>query len=483
MEQRLHLQQKQVQRLIMTPKMQQSIHLLQLSTLELTNLLQKELVENPILEESPPMEIPVEEIHSTEPKEPKESIQEMASEDYSLSRIEFDNNWEDYFADASDASDPMPSGGGYTEANSDMPDMPIAHSKSLKEHLIWQLDVGTDTEMEQIIGSIIIQNLNENGYLETPLGTIADMVAVEEFQVEKVLKAIQTFDPVGIAARSLEECLELQCHYYGINDSLTLEVIRYHLEDLERKRYTKLSRTLGVSEKRVQEIADEIGRLEPKPGRKYGVLENEYVSPDVFVERVEGEYKVRVNDDGAPPLRINKHYRRMLQERENLPPEVYEFIKNKYKSAIWLIRNIEQRKRTLYNVTSKIVEMQQDFLDHGIIHLRPMRLRDVADEIGVHEATVCRVVNGKYVQTPRGLFELKYFFSTALENQDGEDQSAKSVMEMIRSIINEEDSKKPYSDQKIADILKARGVSIARRTVSKYREKMGILSTSARKRI
>jgi len=488
-EQRLHLQQKQVQRLIMTPKMQQSIHLLQLSTLELTSLLQKELVENPLLEEDPSMEVPMEEPKSMEaeaasaaPASETETDSSTESADIELGRIEFDNNWEDYFADSSDMGDSLPPR-GFAETDLDTPEMPLAQSKTLKEQLLWQLDISVDGEQNRVIGALIIENLNDDGYVEIPLEQVAEMTGASVAEVEKVLEAIQTFEPVGIAARDLPECLIIQCHVYGIDDPLVLEVIRYHLEDLERKRYAKLSRALGVSELQVQEIADAIGRLEPKPGRKYGVVENEYVAPDVFVETVDGEYQVRVNDDGAPPLRISKRYRQMLQERENLPSETYEFIKNKYKSAIWLIRNIEQRKRTLYNVTSKIVEMQQDFLDHGITHMKPMRLRDVADAIGVHEATVCRVVNGKYVQTPRGLFELKFFFSTALENQEGEDQSAKSVMEMIRSIIAAEDPKKPYSDQRIADILKARGINIARRTVSKYREKMGILSTSARKRI
>lgn len=482
MEQRLHLQQRQVQRLIMTPKMQQSIHLLQLSTLELTNLLQKELVENPLLEEAPSMEVA-----SEEPSEPlrngaAEEPAVGASEDPSLRQIEFDSHWEDYFQDSSDVGDFIPTG-GFTETEPEMPEMPIAHSKTLNEHLKWQLELATHTEQERAIGSLIIDSLNDDGYLDTPLEQLAEMTDTEPAEVERVLHIVQTFDPVGIAARTLSECLELQYHFYQLDDPLMLEVIRYHLEDLERKRYNKLAKVLGVSEQRVQGISDEIGRLEPKPGRKYGVVETEYVTPDVFVEKVDGEYRVRVNDDGAPPLRISHRYRRMLQERENLPAETYEFIKNKYKSAMWLIRNIEQRKRTLYNVTQQIVEMQKDFLDHGITHLRPMRLRDIADRVGVHEATVCRVVNGKYVQTPRGLFELKYFFSTGLENHEGEDQSAKSVMEMIRRIVEEENPQKPYSDQKIADILKSRGISIARRTVSKYREKMGILPTSTRKRV
>ncbi len=493
MEQRLQLQQRQVQRLIMTPKMQQSIHLLQLSTLELTNLLQKELVENPLLEEAPSMEAP-----SEEPAEPAsaapQSSQEDSSDDISLRQIEFDSNWEDYFQDSSDVGDFIPAR-GLTEFEPEMPEVPLVRSKTLKEHLKWQLELATYTEAERVIGSLIIDSLDADGYLETPVEQLAEMTGAETAEVERVLEIIQTFEPVGIAARSLSECLELQYHYNQLEDPLVLEVIRYHLEDLERKRYTKLAKVLGVPEKRVQAVADAIGHLEPKPGRfspeftNYGIvskeygLENEYISPDVFVEKVDGEYKVRVNDDGAPPLRISSRYRRMLQERENLPPETYEFIKNKYKSAMWLIRNIEQRKRTLYNVTRQIVDMQRDFLDHGIAHLKPMRLRDIADEVGVHEATVCRVVNGKYVQTPRGLFELKYFFSTALENDDGEDRSAKSVMEMIRGIVTEENSQKPYSDQKITDILKARGINIARRTVSKYREKMGILPTSTRKRV
>ena len=466
----------------MTPRMQQSIHLLQLSTLELTNLLQKELVENPLLEEAPSMEVVAEEPNEPIRTSPSEEPAQEVSDDLSLRQIEFDSNWEDYFQDSSDVGDFIPTR-GITESEPELPEMPLAHSKTLNEHLKWQLELATSTEEERAIGSLIIDSLTDDGYLDTPLEQLAEMTGAEPAEVERVLRIVQNFDPVGIGARDLAECLELQYHFLQLDDPLMLETIRYHLGDLERKRYTKLAKVMGVNEQRIQGISDEIGRLEPKPGRKYGVVETEYVSPDVFVEKVDGEYKVRVNDDGAPPLRISHRYRRMLQERENLPAETYEFIKNKYKSAMWLIRNIEQRKRTLYNVTQQIVEMQRDFLDYGITHLKPMRLRDIADKVGVHEATVCRVVNGKYVQTHRGLFELKYFFSTGLENDDGEDQSAKSVMEMIRGIVDEENPQKPYSDQKIADLLKARGVNIARRTVSKYREKMGILPTSTRKRV
>jgi RNA polymerase sigma-54 factor len=485
-EQRLHLQQRQVQRLIMTPKMQQSIQLLQMSTLELASLLQKELVENPLLEESPSMEVPVDEQGNGTLQEGTPSQAEKNStDDRNLEKLDFDSNWEDYFADASDAgADTYIHTGNTSEPEIETPEAPLTYTKTLQEHLVNQLELTTADPKERAIGMLIIDGLDNDGYLKTPLEQIAEMTETSVKDVERFLAVVQTFDPVGIAARDLAECLEIQCLYSGSSDPLVLEVIRYHLGDLERRRFSKMARVLGVPEKQVQDVADQISRLEPKPGRKFSVIENEYVSPDVFVEKIDGDYRVRVNDDSAPPLRISKRYRRMLQERENLPSETYEFIKNKYKSAMWLIRNIEQRKRTLYNVTQQIVKMQRDFLENGISHLKPMRLRDVADAIGVHEATVCRVVNGKYVQTPRGLFELKYFFSTALENQGGgEDRSSKSVMEMIRGIIDEEDSRKPYSDQKIANILKSRGVNIARRTVSKYREKMGILSTSARKRV
>lgn len=482
MEQRLHLEQRQTQRLIMTPKMQQSITLLQMPTQELSTLLQKEMVENPLLEESPSMEVPVEETLEVSPSNGEAKADDSTTESFDKGQIEFDSDWEDYFHDSSDAGDYVPTR-GFAEAEEDLPEMPLSQVKTLKEHLLQQLGLSTRTEQERQIGALIIENLNEDGYLEVPLQQLAEMTGVEPDEVERVLRIVQTLDPVGVGARNLSECLEIQYHSEDEVDPLVLEVIRYHLADLERKRFSKLGRVLGVSEERVQEIADIIGRLEPRPGRAHSTIENEYVTPDVFVEKVDGDYRVRVNDDGAPPLRISRKYRQMLQERENLPAETYEYIKNKFKSAMWLIRNIEQRKRTLYNITKQIVEMQRDFLENGITSLKPMRLRDVADAVGVHEATVCRVVNGKYVQTPRGLYELKYFFSTALENQEGEDQSAKSVMEMIRHIIDEEDPRKPYSDKKIAEILKARGINIARRTVSKYREKMGILPTSTRKRI
>jgi len=465
----------------MTPKMQQSIHLLQLSTLELTNLLQKELVENPLLEEAPSMEIPMEDNAGDNSRENQEASKEAANEDLSLGKIEFDDNWEDYFADASDVGEETISTGSVRESGNEVTEMPLVQAENLKEHLRRQLEISTDNEMDEAIGSLIIENLDDDGYLQMSVEQMAEMTGTEPKQVEKVLDIVQTFDPAGVGARNLAECLEIQYMFYELDDPLILEMVRYHMEDLERKRFSKLSRLLGVPEKRVQEVADEIGRLEPKPGRKFGVVRNEYIEPDVFVEKLDGAYQVRVNDDSAPPLRISRRYRQMLQERDNLPSETYEFIKNKYKSAMWLIRNIEQRQNTILRIARAIVDVQRDFMEKGVEAIKPLTLQEIADAVGVHEATVSRATRGKYMQTPQGLFEMKYFFSPGLKRDSGDAQSSKSVQSLIKKIIDEEDKAKPLSDQKIANLLKKQGINIARRTVTKYRENMGLLPTTMRK--
>jgi RNA polymerase sigma-54 factor len=297
------------------------------------------------------------------------------------------------------------------------------------------------------------------------------------------LRIFHTFDPPGIAARDLSECLEIQYHALNLDNPPMLETIRHHIEDLERKRYQNIARTLHISIPEVQEIADMISKFEPRPGRGLGAYENEYITPDVFVEKVGDDWQVRVNDEGIAPLRISPRYRQMLENRESLDKETVRYLRNRLHSAVDLIKNIEQRKMTLYRVTSEIVNQQTDFLNNGITHLHPMRLRDVADVVGVHETTVCRVVNGKYVDTPQGLFELKYFFSSGLESDTGEDASAKSVMAMVQELVDSEDPKKPLSDQKISEIMRVRGITVARRTVAKYRDVLGILPTSMRKRV
>ncbi|RJP24274.1 MAG: RNA polymerase sigma-54 factor [Candidatus Omnitrophota bacterium] len=481
MDQRLQLQQKMSQRLIMTPQMQQSIQLLQLSTLELSELMQEEMAENPMLEEE-------EHVDASQEVDFEESSQDNKSENLASDlaengHIELDQDWENYFSDSSDIGY-ISSGTSYNGQDEEFTNVQMANEETLKDHLIWQLGISTENETEYRIGEYLIDQLDEDGFLKITVEEVAEIQGESVELIEKVLYIIHNFDPAGIGARTLSECLEIQCRHHDIDDDDILEVIRNHLDSLERKRYKDIARVLGVTEQHVQEIADIIGNFDPRPGRQYVQTTVEYITPDVFVERVDGEWQVRVNDEGAPPLRISKKYRDMLQNKNGITGEEYEFIKKKFQSAIWLIRNIEQRKRTLYRVTKAITTRQEPFLEEGVTSLKPLKLRDIADELGIHEATVCRVVNKKYVQTPRGLFELKYFFSTGLDTTGSDDMSAKSVMEIIRRLIDEENPKKPLSDQKLTEILhRDYELTIARRTVAKYREKMGILPTSKRKRV
>ena len=474
MHQGLRLTQnlQQTQRLMLTPRMQQSLRLLAMPTLELSNLVQQELVENPLLEETNSLEasdITTSRTEENLPEEPEKKSDEL----------EFDPDWVSYFADASDAG-PLPSSIGN---DSDDYEPVIEQKPTLDEELLRQLSLSTSDPEMVLIGEHIIDQLDESGYLLQPLEKIAETLEVDLSEVEKALGIVQAFDPVGIAARDLGECLLIQYSAKGLNNPVLRRVIEEHLEDLERRRFSKIAHSLEISEERVQQIADTLAGWEPIPARSYMSIENEYLTPDVFVEKVDGEYQVRVNDDGTPPLRISRKYRSMLSHPEDLSKEELEFIKRKCNSAVWLVRNIEQRRQTLYKVTKKIMEFQVGFLEQGLSALRPLRLQDVADAIGVHETTVCRVVNNKYAQTPRGLFELKFFFSTGLNSNNGQDAAAKAVMEMIRNLIEQEPSRKPLSDQKISDILKSEGIKIARRTVAKYRETMNILPTNMRKRV
>jgi RNA polymerase sigma-54 factor len=484
MEQRMFLDMRMSQKMVMTPRMQQAIKMLQMPTIELEALVEQELIENPVLEE-----IPVDDLDhagNSESEEEWGNSQETSNktegDNLAEGRIELSDDWEKFFEDGSDNSySTIPS--GFNGPLDEEYDRVIPDDISLRDELERQLDIAIEHESDREIGLILLNSLDGDGYLGVPLEEIADQSDRSPEEIERILKVIQTFDPPGIGARDLAECLEIQYNAAGMQEPKMLEVIRHHLTDLEYKRYQNVSRALKISPQEVQRIADEIAKFEPRPGRKLVAYENEYITPDVFVEKVGGEWQVRLNDDGIAPLRISPKYRQMLEDKDNLDRETLKYIRSRLHSAVDLIKNIEQRKQTLYKVTSEIVNQQEDFLDFGVTHLKPMRLRDVADVVGVHETTVCRVVNGKYVETPQGLFELKYFFSGGLESESGEDASAKSVMAMVQELVDGEDPKKPLSDQKISDILKARGITVARRTVAKYRDILGILPTSMRKRV
>jgi len=457
---------KLTQQLVMTPQLQQAIKLLQLSRLELLNTVKQEMETNPILEdEDEPA--PITTLEEQESRAEEKKLKELAE------------IWEQYSQDAYLKE----SGISKKEEKEELPwENIISRKPSLAEHLIWQLNLSYLNDKEKEIGHYIIGNLDEDGYLKASLEEIAAWTGTTPEKVEEVLKRIQEFDPVGVAARDLKECLLLQVKSFKIDVPWVKEIIENHLNFLQKKDLKGLAKRLNAPLDEVKKATQVILGLEPKPGREYNTETPIYIVPDVYVYKVEDDFVVVLNEDGFPKLHINEYYRRLMFETQ-LSNKVREFLQNKFKSAVWLIKSIHQRQKTLYKVSCSIFKFQRDFLEKGVKHLRPLILKDVADDVGLHESTVCRITANKYAQTPHGIFELKFFFNTGINTSSGNILSAESIRAKIREIIASEDPKKPYSDQKIVQILKQQGIDIARRTVAKYRESMGILSSSQRKKI
>jgi len=477
--------QKLVQQLVMTPQLQQAIKLLQLSRLELQEMITKELQENPALEEGAGEE--------SEPGAPTNpEIQAVSSEPVTEAVVNREQSavdkigtldWQEYLDTHSNSIH----GSLTAEATGDDADGPpswensLTKKSSLEDHLIWQLRLSKITDSEGTIGLYIIQNLDENGYLALPAEEICAATGGSPEEFEAILKRILFFDPVGVAARDLRECLLAQLENLGLGDSLAARIVSDQLNHLESRRYEKMSRELGVSIDEIAAAAHLIASLEPKPSRGFEQDEIRTVLPDVFVEKVGGEYQIYLNDDGVPRLRVSSLYRRMAGQEGAEEEQARQYLQEKVRAAAWLIKSIQQRQQTLFRVTQSIFKFQLQFLDHGVSHLKPMVLRDVAEDIHMHESTVSRATANKYVHTPQGLFELKFFFQSGLRSGTGEDVASESVKEKIRGIIAAEDPRKPYSDQHIAALLSDDSVEIARRTVAKYREAMGILPSSKRR--
>jgi RNA polymerase sigma-54 factor len=469
---------KLVQQLVITPQLQQAIRLLQLTRLELVDMISQEMKENPLLEEGEEggehgseegevVEVPSETEHTQEVKGEGEGADEFDWENY----LE-NSNLAPVQRQVSQDDDERPSFENFLTRRTTLPD-----------HLYWQLQLSRFTDEETKIGTWIIGNLDEDGYLKISLEDISLEVGLPLDEVEKVLQRVQQFDPVGIAARDLKECLLIQLEQMEVREPLAEKIVSEQLGLLKNRNYPAIAKQLGVSLEKVNQAASIISRLEPKPGRAFGGEVVQEIVPDVYVYKVEGEYVIYLNDDGIPRLNINPLYRSILTESRDALEGDKKYIQEKMRSALWLIRSIQQRQRTIYKVTTSIVKFQREFLDKGIQFLKPLVLRDVAEDIQMHESTISRVTHNKYVHTPQGIYELKFFFNAGISSADGEDVASESVKNLVREIIAKEDPRKPYSDEKLVQILKGMNIHIARRTVSKYREMMKILSSNERRRI
>ena len=486
----LRQQLKLSQQLVMTPQLQQAIRLLQLSRLELVETVQRELLENPFLEEvqeEPSSEAPAE----TRPESPRDE----PTYDREAARSE---DWEDYLGEfASTPQQVQPRDYELPEEMSSL-EARYATSPNLESHLMWQLRLSSLTDEEKEIGEIIIGNISSSGYLQASLEEMADMARSDisgekreagespvpawpaPADVEKVLKAIQLFDPVGVAARTPQECLLIQIKALGYDrDPILVELVREHLEDLEAHRYKPLLRKFHLDMDELKEYLDIIQSLDPMPGASFGEGGSTYVSPDVYVYKVNGEFVVVLNDDGLPNLHKNPVYENIAAGASG---KEKEYFNEKIRSATWLIKSLDQRQKTLRKVVESIIKHQREFFEDGISKLKPLILKDIAEDINMHESTVSRITTNKYVATPFGVYELKFFFNSALELDDGSQVGSESVKALIKKCISEEDPKNPLSDERIGEILKEHlKVNIARRTVAKYRMAMDIPSSSRRK--
>jgi RNA polymerase sigma-54 factor len=511
LEQKLNLRLSQ--RLIMTPSLQQAIKLLQMTKLELQEEITQELTENPLLEEAVsegPAETPEAEAErldaedappqgpepeaSASPSEATPAVTEPApapeapsaaaetpAADAEKEPDSFDEiDYESYFQDYMDLSyrPQAPS----EEVESRPLDAVLSRPQSLSDHLLWQLDMSALSARQKEIAQAIIGNIDESGYLEASFEEIAAMGPYTVDEVETALHRVQDFDPPGVAARDVRECLLLQIAFHDMEGTPAESVVRDHFDLLQARKFRDLAQVLQLPLDETMAVVESIRHLDPKPGKKYNAQSGAYVIPDVYVLKIDKGYTIVLNEEGLPRLRISPFYRRLI-DRNNpeATPETREYAREKFRSAFRLIKSLEERQRTIYKVAKSIVKHQEGFLDHGYEHMRPLILRDVADDIGMHESTVSRVVNHKYMHTPRGLFEMRFFFHSGLASDGGDEVSSLTVKERIKKAVAEEDAQSPLSDAAIVQMLSREGLRIARRTIAKYREELRIPSSNERR--
>ena len=486
----LHMRQdiRMSQSLVMTPQLQQAIKLLQLSRMELSELVRDELMENPLLEEAAELGTTAEEpVSSIELQDavdqPSEAPADASSSD-SSDPITADGppkesvDWEVY----ADSTPFQPATGGGEGEEQPAFDATLTRAETLPEYLLWQVRLSSYSEADEEIAEYLVRNLSPAGYLQDGSTVqVARRLGYSTLKVEGVIRKLQRLDPYAILSRNLAECLWVQAHHpeHPIEDPLVLAIIAKHLHNLEIRNYQAVARDTGEALEEVYEATKVIMAMDPRPARAYGSETAQYITPDVYIIKIADDFVVSLNEEGVPKLRISAMYREAMGGH----PKAKDYIHERMRSAQWLIRSIQQRQRTILKVTRSILKFQREFFERGPQHLRPLILKDVAEDIEMHESTVSRVTTNKYVHTPQGIFELKYFFNAGISRTSGDDLASEAVKTRIKKLIDAEDAGHPYSDQKLVELLEQEGIDIARRTVAKYREQLGVLSSSKRRRL
>jgi RNA polymerase sigma-54 factor len=459
------------QKLILTPSLQQAIKLLPMTTIELADLLNQEMVENPLLEESLEEDAPTAEAAAESEPVPEKADEKGDAWD--------DADYEYFFGDYLDD--------GYRPKQAqEVRELPpientLTSKGSLADHLEWQLSLQTTDAVIREIGDAIIGNIDDDGMLVASISEIAALGPWPIAKVEEALEHVQSFDPIGVAARDLQECLLLQLRAHGLAGTPAETLVMDHLPLLQNHRVPELAKALGLPPEEIKTYLEVVRHLDPKPGARYTPADSHYVIPDVYIIKTEDGYRAVLNEEGLPQLRISPVYRRMLDKGGETSDETRAYVKDKFRSALWLLKSVDQRQKTIIKVATSIITFQREFLDRGIEHLRPLVLRDVANDIGMHESTVSRVVNNKYMHTPQGVYEMKYFFHSGISSSYGENVSSVTIKQRIKKIIEAEDTKRPLSDSKIMNMLQREGLVLARRTIAKYREELKIPTSNQRK--
>lgn len=477
----LRQQFKLSQQLVMTPQLQQAIKLLQLSRLELADAIQQEIEQNPVLEELAPSE---DLNHDKKENAPEMEAETVESEAEKTADIQMENNASLAEIDWGNYVNEYDSGHSFKPAETiDLPSRLdiLAEKTTLQAHLQWQLTLSNLNDSEKEVGSFIIGNLDQYGFLKAELTDITEQTGCSQEMAQRLISAVQQMDPAGVGGRDVQESLLLQLNRLGLADSLAARIVRSHLCHLETKNYQAVSRTVNRPLAEIFAAVKIIIGLNPHPGSNYADHAPHYIIPDIYIYKIGDQYVIMLNDEGLPRLRVSAYYREILQKNSTAEKSAKNYVQEKLKSAIWLIKSIQQRQRTIYRVVESLLKFQKDFFEKGVAHLKPLILKDVAEDLEMHESTISRVTNSKYVHTPQGIFELKYFFNTAIKQRGGRSLASESIKERIRIIVQTENKQTPLSDDAITEIFKKEQITLARRTVAKYRNQLGILSSKLRK--